>query len=261
MEYLKSVPFDEYLEIDAVSASELKHAIKSTSHYMRYKREGINTTPAMEFGTLVHTLILEPESFVDRYVIAPSGDKRKKDVKEAWKALEENKGDRAIVSQDDYECASELAESVFDHPFWQKVKHCDREVVSLWDRCKVNCKCRYDMLCDEFAVDIKTVSDASPNAFSRQCYSLGYHIQAAHYLNGHQNKDALFYFLCIEKVTGFVAVYQLSEMAIALGSRKIDEALEKIGQIDVLGVEPPYSTDPVLLDIPTYAYFAEEENG
>lgn len=80
-------PMSEYLAHPSLSASDLKHLLKSRFHFaMRHqiKRE----SNALSFGTLVHTALLEPESFA-QYVVAPDLDKRTKEYK-AW--LAENEG-------------------------------------------------------------------------------------------------------------------------------------------------------------------------
>ena len=61
--------FDEYLKIPALNHSTLVHALKSRKSLRRAIVEGIEPTPAMQFGTQYHELILEPEEFEKRFCL------------------------------------------------------------------------------------------------------------------------------------------------------------------------------------------------
>ena len=76
------VDFADYLALDAVNNSRLKHAAKSLKHY-RHAVE--NPQPiksdALRFGSLVHHRKLEPESFRERYHVIPDFSDQVADMK------------------------------------------------------------------------------------------------------------------------------------------------------------------------------------
>lgn len=64
------VPFDEYLQWDAVSNSSMQPALRSMLHYRT--RQPIEETPAMRLGSLTHTKQFEPSLVSERYVVMPA---------------------------------------------------------------------------------------------------------------------------------------------------------------------------------------------
>lgn len=54
-----------------VSSTNLKHALISPAHYRVHKEHPKPSTPAMLVGTWLHELVLEPDTFEDRFVIQP----------------------------------------------------------------------------------------------------------------------------------------------------------------------------------------------
>lgn len=91
-----------YYTIQRVSNSMLKYALTSLERF-KYEWDNIlepkKSTPAMVFGNVVHTLLLEPMTFDSRYFINEH-DGRTKEGKEA-KQFAEASG-LTIISQDDY---------------------------------------------------------------------------------------------------------------------------------------------------------------
>lgn len=55
-----------------LSFSSLKAFGKSPKHFIQYKLEKFEPTPAMKFGTLVHAAILEPDKFDNDFVVCSS---------------------------------------------------------------------------------------------------------------------------------------------------------------------------------------------
>ena len=67
----------------ALSGTQLVQLAKSPAHYQYYIKNPIEPTPAMEFGTAAHTMVLEPETFKDRYaVFSGEGTRASKEYKE-----------------------------------------------------------------------------------------------------------------------------------------------------------------------------------
>ena len=63
-----NVPFEEYLTIDAVSQSDLKHIARSPAHYRAYKDGQQKETTAMQIGSAVDEALFLPGVFERTYV-------------------------------------------------------------------------------------------------------------------------------------------------------------------------------------------------
>jgi len=80
----KDMPNEIYQQSDALSRSDLWKSRRSPAHYKASKNAPHISTPAMEFGSMVHKLILETDKFEKTYVLEPT-DKAGKRISKATK--------------------------------------------------------------------------------------------------------------------------------------------------------------------------------
>ena len=93
---------DQYRQERGISKSSLDYFDKSPAHYLSSLSIKREETAAMAMGTAIHTAVLEPDTFSDRYVIAPENiDRRTKDGKAQWAELESS--GKLILSAPDAE--------------------------------------------------------------------------------------------------------------------------------------------------------------
>lgn len=78
----------------AVSSSGLKLLLRSPAHFVAGQGASEETTAALEFGTALHTALLEPEKYREQYVTKPDINRRTKE----GKALAETIG-RALADK------------------------------------------------------------------------------------------------------------------------------------------------------------------
>ena len=91
-------------------------------------------TPAMEFGTAVHTAILESDEFEYRYVAGPQVDRRTKAGKAAWaKCQAENEG-KIVLSAEDHNRATTITGNVFDSEADAYLQRMDQVEVPLFGK-------------------------------------------------------------------------------------------------------------------------------
>lgn len=180
-------------------------------------------TPAMEFGSLFHCLVLEPQVFESLYVIEPNfGDCRKtinNETKKAWHALNES---RRKMSQEDYDRARWMRDAVMLHTDARAiVEQSDHEVSGFWTdpETGLRCKMRADCWISRSSIigDIKTCVDATEAEFAKSIANFGYHRQAALYCMGAEVLNSAtthdFVFLAVEKDPPYlVATYVLSRV-------------------------------------------------
>lgn len=254
---IKNMPFDEYMTIDAASKHGLEIVLRSPAHYLHARRHPKPPTPSQALGQAAHTLIQEPKKYAERYIVAPEGiDRRTTAGKETMRNLEESGKTILTVAQADI--LKGMLDAVWAHPIARRLyAEGEAEQTMLWtdEETDLECKGRLDWWNGNHrvAVDLKTAADASSEAFSRAAGNYGYHLQAAHYLDGLSacGVDArAFLFVVVENEPPHgVAIYQLDEKAIHAGRLKIRQALEILHRCKAEEIWPSYPTEIQTLEL------------
>jgi hypothetical protein len=170
-------------------------------------------TPAMRWGEIVHSYILEFDKFLDEYVIEPEGlDKRTKEGK-AWSEEAKQQGLRA-VSHDEHETLKQMYYSVVSNEDARELMHTAQmiEPSVYWEEDGAKCRARPDVVGKHFIADLKTTSNI--RNFAKDAFNFRYHVQAAFYLSGLQNngfKPIHFRFLVVETEPPFLCQVFLSD--------------------------------------------------
>ena len=180
----------EYNEADGVRRSDLWMMRESPEKYLyAVTHPDEEKTPALVFGSMVHKLILEPETFGDEYVLAPVVDRRTKEGKAMWQDFLDRAGEKTVITMEDYAKACEMAEAVEKHRIANGLingggKH---EEALFWTDPDTGekCKVRVDVLIGEgdnmMVVDYKTAADARTDVMSRKIFQYGYYMQGYMY--------------------------------------------------------------------------------
>jgi len=253
------MPAETYHDIDAVGGSSLKLLARSPAHYAaRRKRK---TTSAMQFGTLAHTVVLEPAKFADSYIVAPAGlDMRTK----AGKDFKSEAAGLQVVSMDDYEAAQAIRQSAMSIPTVARIlDDCRSEVSLFWEYEDIPCKARIDALrltkAGAILLDLKTTQDASPESFPRSVGNYGYHLQAAHYCEGWRKvfpeiPVIAFLFVAVETDAPYAAAaYTLDDEAISRGEEERARLLSIYRECKTAGRWPSYSAEIQSISLPAWA--------
>jgi hypothetical protein len=255
----------EYRAADALNYSSLKHILRSPAHYKYMRDNPIEPTKAMQFGTLVHMRILEPEKY-EELVVAETIDRRTKLGKERAEEIEA-KG-FYLISPEESAKIENIHKAVMSNPDAARfVTNGEREQAFFWTDIEtgLKCKARPDFVHQgKFIVDIKTSKDASPQAFARTAASLMYHFQAAFYLDGVSTATTQnytdFVFIVVEPEPPFgVALYSLDLMAIDAGRVMYRRALNRIKDCEVDGLFPAYPAGLQTLSLPNWVTYAAQE--
>jgi len=107
-------------------------------------------------------------------------------------------------------------------------------------------------------IDLKTTTDASPDAFSRKLWDLDYHVQAAYYLDlwnevTGENRTA-FVFIVVETEPPYaVSVFNLSGKAICIGRETYVKDLQRMMECLERNEWPAYSNEVVEINLPPWA--------
>ncbi len=191
----KDVSWQDYIAIDAMNPSKLKHGRRS----MRRLKRAIDgeCEPKKEttaIGNAVHCMLAGEVD--DRYAIVPdfendaenilkNGDRPKspkatkyyKDKLAAW----ESDNTKEVLTEVQYATAKKVLRNVIDS-FGRHLNETNHEVVVVGEINGVLCKTRLDGLHGNLVWDLKVARDASDHAFYRTYKQLGYGLAAAMHL-------------------------------------------------------------------------------
>lgn len=257
----------EYHQSHRASASRLRDFRRSRRAYhdrhVTRTLPGITTTPAMVLGSLVDDMLLLPDA--DRWIVAPECDGRTKEGKAIMADFRATVGDRYVVTADQHATATAILESLHASPSAGPILAMPgaSQRAILWDDGITGLPCRAlpDLVIPglRLCVDLKTTTDASPEAFGRKIASYEYHAQAAWYLRALElltGEEHTFAFVVAATVAPYeVAVYELALSAILDGAAKNATALCGIAACMESGEWlSDWERTPQAIDLPRWAY-------
>lgn len=237
---LVDIPASEYhSDKDIVGHSALVEMLRSPAHFMHRLNTPYEPTPAMQFGTAVHTAILEPSRFHTLYAVQPKFDRRTKDGKALALAWEEANRGVLPIEQDDLNRIARIRESINRHVDASALLQSSiTEQSYFWTdhETGIQCRIRADLLklaadgCIEAIGDLKTTLDASRDGFVRAIDKFGYDLQAAFYVDGIKHltgREVPFYLMPAESNAPHgVALYRVGPKSIEVGRAKYRAALQ-----------------------------------
>jgi exodeoxyribonuclease VIII len=176
------------------SSSQIKQALISPAHFKAFvldKKSKTKSSTSMEFGSLVHTIVLEPHTFDDQYIVY-SGDTNKDGSlpKAAHTTLTNKHPLHTPVSKQHYELACLARQNFEKHPEAAKLlfdKQCEYEV-SYFNQCQetgLRLRVRPDCInvSGAYIIDLKTSSAGDKNGFKKDAiYNYHYDLSAFMYL-------------------------------------------------------------------------------
>lgn len=229
-------------------------------------------SPALAFGTLVHTLVLEPERegdyvVLDAAAIAGTNPKTSRpydhpQMTAKFKAAlaEAEGGGKSVAAQADWDAARAMRDAVHAHKTAASIlEMCPRHEVSGWARHEtgVLVKGRLDLLGNGIVADLKTTKDADPERFGRTCSDFYYHVSAGNYADiaeaaGERIETVVF--VNVEKEPPYrVAVVELATRAVDLGREQMAEACRRLLELGSVQL-PSYGDGAHQIDLPPWAY-------
>ena len=218
--------------------------------------------PALRWGSLVHTRVLEPHLWDETTIVAPDIDRRTKVGKEAWESFIALAGGREVISRDEALELEAIAAAVRAHPSAAALLDGDVSVEDsvYWtdEETGIACRARPDLIrCDGIVVDLKTTQDASAGSFARDAAKYRYHVQAAFYLDGlRANGVAVdsFAFVAVEKSSPFlVQCFVADDDFVTAGRAAYRRDLELYKRCLTSGDWPGYAETIQPLSLPAWA--------
>lgn len=258
---------DYHRDTDALSASGAKVLLG--------KRPPSEDSDAIQFGRLVHTVILEPAK-LDRYavlnadVIGVKADGTKADNPrntKAWKdaVFQAERDGLTVIDGRTLAKAEAMAEAVRKHPEAGRLLAAATEhEVSMYAEHPTGApvRGRLDLLGPRFIADVKTCRDGDPERFDRVVHGLMYHVSAANYIdiaraNGLTVDE--FLFICVETEPTLggkyrVSVIELHKDAIEKGRDLMSDACERWLENGRVIDLPDYGDGRHVVDLPPWSY-------
>lgn len=233
---------DYHADKNSLSRSSIKDFNRSPYYYhamhlnpYRPKKE---YTPDMIFGSAFHILVLEPENFKNTYAIEPEKVLLKnvgREKYEAYKAECEvlEKTHKIVLSDDEWIRLREMTNALERDPRIAELLDGGEIEKSFFWKDKgsgLMVKARPDILHPNMIIDLKTIADASPQAFQRSMAEGWYHVQGAMIrdaIRTLENRDVSSVInICVEKKYPYcVGIYIIDEQALDIGEAKYKELL------------------------------------
>lgn len=250
----------------AISKSGLDLINKSPAHYKYWLDHARDETAAMQKGTLVHTLALEPETVRDAYAVMPADIKQRRG--KAYDEFAADAGSRIILTLSQMDEAKRIVDAVERNPVARKIiaeaQGIEESVFAEDFGTGIKCKCRPDIRYGNTLYDLKTTRNANGRSFGYSVRSYRYHVQAAFYL------DVCQWAGVDVNQFGFIAVdsdampyqctvfHRLEDKALEMGREEYRQNLDTFAECIKSGEWPGYPQEYDELSMAGYAYDLDE---
>lgn len=184
-------PEMDYYANRALSHSRLKEIRKSPGHFKWSLDNETPSTDAMNLGSLVHAMVLEPHTVESRFAEMPKFDRRTKQGKEDHAKWLADNPVHILLPPSEWKTATAMAEAIRNHSDAAAMIECvaahgTAEAEYFWEDDRgIERKAKVDGLCisrdETILVDLKTTIDASPDSFRRSIFKYSYATQMAYY--------------------------------------------------------------------------------
>lgn len=263
----------KYRVAEGVAMSDLKRLKRSPA----FAALGDDTpTKAKEFGTAVHTAILEPTKLRTRYALEP--EQPEDFTGKVWRLTKPYKEAKAkieaagqfMLKAEEWEAFPMISDNIAEAGF-DRFMPTDEDMVEVSiftddTELGIRRKIRPDALLREqrTIIDVKTTRDHRAGPFARQCVQLGYHMGAAYYLDTAQMAGLdieNYLFLAINNTYPFeVGAYVLDVDSMEQGRSEYLKLLSEWARREETEDWPATTGKIEEIRIPEYAITFVEEN-
>jgi hypothetical protein len=251
-EILPNISNEDYHASSPISSSNCKDLLISAWQYQYKQQNPIAPTAAMKFGTMFHSLVLEPKTFDNLYYVADIPKRNTKQGKADYNELIAQVGEKELISTDDFCQAQEMRHNLAKNELVRALLSngfAEQSVFWVDEQTKANCKARADYINvkQRYIVDLKTTSSLADDInFSFTTRKYHYDLSASFYVDGFKQAighDLDFYFIVIETNPPFnFGIYKLSSGLIERGRAKYRQSLDVFARAKEKGVfNEPYN--------------------
>lgn len=202
-----------------------------SGEYIREEKE------AYVLGELVHTLVLEPQLFAEKFFVMPDCDRRTTIGKNLYTTAQMSAGSRVIIKQEVLDIANAMRDALIREPIIADIldgASCEKSIYWKDPKTGILCKCRPDIMQGVVVGDLKTTEDASYRSFQMSAIKYGYLMQAAMIEEGLRSigvQMERFVFICVEKKPPYlVGIYMLDSDALSMARHQFHSVLESFAE-------------------------------
>lgn len=189
---------EDYHNGDGVSKSNLDDMAKCPAIYQWKKKapECEEKKAALNIGTALHCLLLEPDEFDKRFIVPEPINRRTNAGKEEFKQMVElaTINNQILITTEEKNKLLLMRDSAFAHPTAKKLLemdgHYESSIYWIDDETQILCKIRPDKLISNYKtsmiIDIKKTNDIEN--FGRSIELYRYHVQDAMYCEGYKKQ-------------------------------------------------------------------------
>lgn len=210
-----------YLGENALSSSAAKDLYKSPKTYFNKSKQVNADVPALREGRLIHTVVLEEDKLNDKYDFVDIGGRNTKVFKEA-RQVSLNKGKEAMLQSELYMARSLCNDIRFNSYANELFTDGIAETPAIGELFGVPFRAKADYLKEGHLVDLKTTGKLDGWEKTAK-YVWHYDMQGWIYSKLF-NVDR-FTFVVIEKGTGNIGIFELSEETKELGGNKVRQCV------------------------------------
>ena len=263
---------EEYHSRPEFSSSQLKDMLRSSAHFYSnniLKEVERETKTAMSFGTLAHTLFLEPEQFEHEFIIAPKFDRRTKAGKEEALAWEQANQGKILVDAEQVEGAKRIVanlQKLSSYADMQNNYGMPEASIFFTDPIYgLELRIRPDWHiapCKAFPngliLDLKTTTDARAHAFQKKCGDFGYDLSAVMYREGFQqyyqteDKPPFILLVAESSIPHNVKQYKAADLFLSVGESRYNKSKELLAESLLINEWDGYSLEMEDLFLPSY---------
>lgn len=269
------------------SSSQLKDMIRSSAHFYSHniiKEHEKEEKKHLDFGTLAHTLFLEPEQFHNEFAVIPANaPKPPTDVMrnaknpsedslkriQWWDNFVAKHGTKTTITEEQVQGAERIVKNLQTLSMFGVMQSNNGMAEAsffftdpIFDL-KLRVRPDYHIVpCSAFPngliLDLKTTSDARALAFQKQCGNFAYDLSAAMYREGFQQVYGTedkpdFIFLVAENTAPFnVKQYKASNLFLSVGEQRYYRAKELLAESLLLQKWDGYSKELEEINLPSY---------
>lgn len=278
---------DEYHACPEFSSSQLKDILRSGAHFYSnniIKENERESKKHLDFGTLAHTLFLEPDQFENEFAVIPAdAPKPPTDVMrnaknpsedsikrvQWWDQFAAEHGTKITITEDLLLGAKRIADNLRTLSSYGIMQNnfgmAEASIFFVDPVFDLQLRVRPDYHiapCTAFPngllLDVKTTRDARAFKFSKDCGEYGYDLSASMYREGFQQyyqteEKPPFIFLVAENLAPFnVKQYRASDLLLSVGDARYYKSKEMLAESLLINEWDGYSKEMEDLFLPSY---------
>lgn len=286
---------DVYHARPEFSSSQLKDILRSSAHFHSHnivKEHERETKKHLDFGTLAHTLFLEPEQFENEFAVIPADAPKpptevmrnaKNPSEESilrvqwWDNFEAQHGKKITITEELLLGAQRIAENLRKLSTYADMQNNygmpEASIFFTDPIYDLQLRVRPDyhiVPCSRFPngliIDVKTAKDARYMDFSKSSGKYAYDLSAVMYREGFQEyynteDKPDFLYMVAENTAPFLSKqYKASPLFLSIGENRYNKAKELLAESLLLNEWDGYSLDLEEINLPSYMVKQAIEN-